>query len=283
MVKVKLPRFILWLSSTNAYDKHIGSLGMMDNKVGNTSPQSTLQILPSFEEYKPPVTYPEEVKEILGTPMEVESLDQMKLEDVGDERGPKPPIKPYSPKSSRMKVVDRLTIDTLPLPHASYFHPKSVYYYHHPCIDDPKKQYGFKPGILGSLAKSLLDSKAVINDNTHGKEEDGEAVKISCSSSDHFFINKPMVFKSMILILCQVVANKSDTTKKNSYTFLVITIFETTNELFHLISNVRQSTTAVQLPVTINNNQVAAKKLETVVLQYRHNLIGSLNRMNNPK
>ncbi|GKC60154.1 hypothetical protein Tco_1087752 [Tanacetum coccineum] len=32
--------------------------------------------------YKPPVTYPEEVEETLGTPMEVEPLDQTKLEDV---------------------------------------------------------------------------------------------------------------------------------------------------------------------------------------------------------
>ncbi|GJS52256.1 hypothetical protein Tco_0625618 [Tanacetum coccineum] len=61
----------------------------------------------------------------------------------------------------------------------------------------------------------------------------------------------------------QVVAKKSDTAKKNRYTFLVITSFETTSELFRLISNIRQSTTAVQLPVTINNNQVAVKKLET--------------------
>ncbi|GJZ95107.1 hypothetical protein Tco_0667310 [Tanacetum coccineum] len=132
------------LGSTNTYDAHIGSLGLMDTEVGNTSPQSTPHILSSFEEYTPRVTYPVEVGEILGTPMEEGSLDQRKLEDVGldtcnhnislssikvpsfnetepqpqplpncpsldvilgDERGPKPPIKPHSPNSFRMKVI----------------------------------------------------------------------------------------------------------------------------------------------------------------------------------
>ncbi|GJZ87061.1 hypothetical protein Tco_0658671 [Tanacetum coccineum] len=40
-------------------------------------------ILPSFEEYTPPVTYPEEVEETLGTPIEIEPLDETKLEDLG--------------------------------------------------------------------------------------------------------------------------------------------------------------------------------------------------------
>ncbi|GJZ53757.1 hypothetical protein Tco_0608642 [Tanacetum coccineum] len=65
-----------WLGSTDAYDEPIGSLGMMDKEVGNASLQSTLQILPSFEEYTPPVTYLEEVEETIGIPMEV------KLEDL---------------------------------------------------------------------------------------------------------------------------------------------------------------------------------------------------------
>ncbi|GKC55689.1 hypothetical protein Tco_1083287, partial [Tanacetum coccineum] len=70
-------------SSINAYDEPIGSLGMMNNEVGNTSPQSTAQILPSFKEYTSLVTYPEEVEETLGTPMEEEPLDHTKLDDVG--------------------------------------------------------------------------------------------------------------------------------------------------------------------------------------------------------
>ncbi|GJS56518.1 hypothetical protein Tco_0629880 [Tanacetum coccineum] len=28
------------------------------------------------------------------------------------------------------------------------FHLKDTYFYYHPCIDDPKKHYGFKPGLL---------------------------------------------------------------------------------------------------------------------------------------
>ncbi|GJT75082.1 hypothetical protein Tco_1041807 [Tanacetum coccineum] len=100
----------------------------MGDEVGNPSPQSTPQVLPSFEEYTPPVTYPEEVEETLGISMEVEPLDQTKLEDVDislrDERGIEPPIKPHSPDSFRMKVVDSLTIHTLPSPHVESFYPK---------------------------------------------------------------------------------------------------------------------------------------------------------------
>ncbi|GKE77028.1 hypothetical protein Tco_1543148, partial [Tanacetum coccineum] len=128
--------------------------------------------------------------------MEVEPLDHTKLEDVGlnthsislssrevssfdepkpqpnpvpscpslsvslgDERGPEPPIKPHSPDSFRMKVVDNLTIHTPPSPHVASFHPKDMYCYYHPCIDDPKKHYGFKPGLLGSLTKSFSNSE----------------------------------------------------------------------------------------------------------------------------
>ncbi|GJY38324.1 retrotransposon protein, putative, ty1-copia subclass [Tanacetum coccineum] len=59
------------------------SLSTMDNKVGVTSPERTTQTLPSFEEYTPPVTYPEEVEKTLGTPIEVEPLNETKLEEVG--------------------------------------------------------------------------------------------------------------------------------------------------------------------------------------------------------
>ncbi|GJZ32167.1 hypothetical protein Tco_0577603 [Tanacetum coccineum] len=53
------------------------------DKVDNPSPQSTPQVLPSFKVYTPPVTYPEEVDETIGIPMEVEPLDHRKLEDLG--------------------------------------------------------------------------------------------------------------------------------------------------------------------------------------------------------
>ncbi|GJX01819.1 hypothetical protein Tco_0185732 [Tanacetum coccineum] len=101
MVMVKVPR----MCPPNSYDIHkmnIGlpqltrlslygsaslsescSLDMMNNKVDNPSLQNTPQVLPSFKEYTSPVTYPEEVEESLGTPIEEEPLNQTKLEDVG--------------------------------------------------------------------------------------------------------------------------------------------------------------------------------------------------------
>ncbi|GKD74076.1 hypothetical protein Tco_1332358, partial [Tanacetum coccineum] len=171
--------------------------GIAWDKVENLDPQSTPQVLPSFEEYIPPTTYPEEVEETLGIPIEVVSLDETPLEDLGlntcnhdillsskeilsidepdpqpqplpnclsldvslqEERGPKPPIKPHSPDSFRMKKVDRLTINTPPSPHVASSHPKDTYCYFRLCIDDPKKHYGFKPGLLeksASLGKEL--------------------------------------------------------------------------------------------------------------------------------
>ncbi|GJZ14924.1 RNA-directed DNA polymerase, eukaryota, reverse transcriptase zinc-binding domain protein, partial [Tanacetum coccineum] len=53
------------------------------DKVDNPNPQSTPQVPPSFEETTLPVTYPEEVEETLGTPIEVEPLDETQLEDLG--------------------------------------------------------------------------------------------------------------------------------------------------------------------------------------------------------
>ncbi|GJS13211.1 hypothetical protein Tco_0407683 [Tanacetum coccineum] len=51
--------------------------------VANLSLQSTPQVLSSFEEYTPFVTYLEEAEETLGTPIEVEPLDETQLEDLG--------------------------------------------------------------------------------------------------------------------------------------------------------------------------------------------------------
>ncbi|GJZ90475.1 hypothetical protein Tco_0662402 [Tanacetum coccineum] len=73
---------------------------------------------------------------------------------LGDERGSQPPIKPHSLNSFRMKVVEPLTIHTPPSPHVASFHPKDMYCYYCPCVDDPKKHYGFKPVLLG-LSGSL--------------------------------------------------------------------------------------------------------------------------------
>ncbi|GJS30527.1 hypothetical protein Tco_0491147 [Tanacetum coccineum] len=130
------------------------------------------------------MTYPEEVEETIGTPIEVEPLDKTQLEDLGlntynhdlplsprevpsfyepepqpqplpnfpsvnvslgDKRGPEPSIKRHSPDCFRTKLVDNLTILTPPSPHVVSFHPKDKYCYYHPCIDNPKKHYGFKP------------------------------------------------------------------------------------------------------------------------------------------
>nr|GEV67527.1 hypothetical protein [Tanacetum cinerariifolium] len=79
MVKVQVPRCMAWLN----YDEHVDSLSTMDNKVRVTSPESTIQTLPSFEEYAPPVTYPKEKEETIGTSIEVEPLDETQLEDLG--------------------------------------------------------------------------------------------------------------------------------------------------------------------------------------------------------
>ncbi|GKA67327.1 hypothetical protein Tco_0767135 [Tanacetum coccineum] len=73
MVRVKIPKCMSWLY---AYDEPIGYFDMMEDKVDNPSPQSTPQVLLSFEVYTPSVTYSEEVEDTLGTPMEVEPLEE---------------------------------------------------------------------------------------------------------------------------------------------------------------------------------------------------------------
>ncbi|GJU16233.1 hypothetical protein Tco_1144199 [Tanacetum coccineum] len=49
----------------------------------NLNPQRTPQVIPLFEEYTSLVTYPEEVEDTLGIPMEVEPLEETQLEDLG--------------------------------------------------------------------------------------------------------------------------------------------------------------------------------------------------------
>ncbi|GKB16771.1 hypothetical protein Tco_0850694 [Tanacetum coccineum] len=180
--------------------------GIAWDMVEKPNPQSTPQVLLSFEENTPLVTYPDEVEEIIGIPIEVEPLDETPLEDLGlntcnhdiplssreipnfdepepqpqplpsfpsldislrEERGPEPPIKPHSPDSFRMKVVDNLTIHIPPLPHLPSFEPKDVYCYYHPCVEDPKRHYGFKPGLLGhneSLGVDFSNFKMIEDD-----------------------------------------------------------------------------------------------------------------------
>jgi hypothetical protein len=153
---------MLGLDYNKTHDEDIGDLDTWNDEVNNISPQNTQ---PSFEAHTPPVTYPEEVEETLGIPMEVEPLDQAPLEDIGlntcsdnltpssrefpsvdepepqslhtfpsldiflgDKRGTDPPINQYYPGSFRMKEA----IHSPPSPHEAYFHPKGVYRYFHP-------------------------------------------------------------------------------------------------------------------------------------------------------
>ncbi|GJZ19632.1 hypothetical protein Tco_0556222 [Tanacetum coccineum] len=180
--------------------------GITWDMVKNLNLQSTSQVLLSFEENTPPVTYSDEVEKTIGLSIEVEPLDKTPLEDlglntcnhdtplnsreipsfdepepqpqpfpsspslevdIGEERDPEQPIKPHSPDSFRMKEVDSLTIHTPPSPHVASFHPKDMYFYYHPCIDDPKKHYGFKPGLLGQsglLGVDLSNMEMIEND-----------------------------------------------------------------------------------------------------------------------
>ncbi|GJS87622.1 hypothetical protein Tco_0770258 [Tanacetum coccineum] len=152
------------MSWLDAYDEPLGDLDMVKDKVDYQSPQSTPQVLPPFEVYTPPVTYPEEVEETLQSPIEVETLYETQLEDLslntldlGEERDPEPPIKPPSPNSFKMKEEDHLTIHTPPLPHVASSHPKDTYCYYRPCTNDPKKHYGFKLGLLGHSGSLGVD------------------------------------------------------------------------------------------------------------------------------
>ncbi|GJT22806.1 hypothetical protein Tco_0892743 [Tanacetum coccineum] len=134
------------------------------------------------------------MRKTIGIPTEVEPLDYTKLEDIGlntcshdlflssrellsvdepkpqllpnflsldvslgDVIGLEPPIKPHSLDSSRMKVVDYLTTQTPPSPHVANSHPEGVYSYYNLGINDPKRHYGFKPGLLGKSVSLGVD------------------------------------------------------------------------------------------------------------------------------
>ena len=70
-----------------------------------------------------------------------------------------------------MKVVDNLTIHTPPSRYVASFHPKDISFYYHPCVDDLKKHYRFKPGLLGhgvSLGVNLLNLEEIKNNFLRG-------------------------------------------------------------------------------------------------------------------
>ncbi|GJW00718.1 MAK10-like protein [Tanacetum coccineum] len=89
---MEVPRCMAWLD----YGKHVDSLSTMDNEVGVISPESTTHPLPSFEEYIPPVTYPEEVEKTLGTLIEEMFYDDWRLE-----------YKEVSPLGEELSLFDR--------------------------------------------------------------------------------------------------------------------------------------------------------------------------------
>ncbi|GJS24019.1 hypothetical protein Tco_0452651 [Tanacetum coccineum] len=124
-----------WYMSWLDYDEHVDSLSMMNNEVGVTSPKSTIQTLPSFEKYTPSVTYPEEVEKTSGTPIEVEPLNETKLEEVDLSCNHNTPL------SSR-EVPSFDGPEPQPLLNG---------------IDDPKRHYGFKPGLLGKSVSLGVD------------------------------------------------------------------------------------------------------------------------------
>ena len=66
----EIPRCMLGIDFNKTHNKLIGSLDTRKDEVNIISPLSTPQLPPSFEAYTPLVTYPEEVDEIIGTPME---------------------------------------------------------------------------------------------------------------------------------------------------------------------------------------------------------------------
>nr|GEV96454.1 hypothetical protein [Tanacetum cinerariifolium] len=137
VVRVKIPSCMSWL---DAFDEPLGDLDMMEDKVENQSPQREI---PNFDEPEP-------------QPQPLPSCPSLEVE-LGEERDPKQPIKPLSPDSFRMEEVDHLTIHTPPSLYVASFHPKDMYCYYHPCVDNPKKHYGFKPGLLGHSGSIGLD------------------------------------------------------------------------------------------------------------------------------
>nr|GEU87807.1 hypothetical protein [Tanacetum cinerariifolium] len=125
-------RFIANYFNAGNLKMEVKDLGL--NTCNHNIPLSSREV-PSFDETKP------QPHPLLNCP----PLDV----NQGDKRGTDPPIKPHSSDSFRMKVVEKLTINTPSSPHVASFHPKDIYCYYHPCVDDTEKYYGFKTGLSG--------------------------------------------------------------------------------------------------------------------------------------
>ncbi|GJV17029.1 hypothetical protein Tco_1362352 [Tanacetum coccineum] len=83
------------------------------------------------------MTNSEEVKKTLGTPIEVEPLNGAKLEEVGLNCNHNTPL-----SSREVSGFHKLEPQPQPLPN---------------CTDDPKRHYGFKPGLLGKSVSLGVD------------------------------------------------------------------------------------------------------------------------------
>jgi hypothetical protein len=196
---------MLGLDYNKTHVEDIGDRDIGNDEVNNMSPQSTLQVLPSFDAYTPPLTYPEEVEETIGAPIEVEPLYQTPLEDIGlntcsdnltlssreltsfDEPEPQPkplpnlpsldenlgieigsdpPINPYSPGSVRTKVVNSKPYRE----EADIGVENDLTCLHHPFMIDYKKHYRFKPGLLGQDGFPTRSLSKLIEDDPFLRE-----------------------------------------------------------------------------------------------------------------
>nr|GEW25160.1 RNA-directed DNA polymerase, eukaryota [Tanacetum cinerariifolium] len=110
--------YVVWWRRETALGRRV----LVRRVHGVTSPESTTQTLPSFEEYTPPVTYQKEVEKTLETPIEGSpSFDRPEPQpllnspsldvSLGDVIGPELSIKPHSLDSSRMKVEYLLSVE----------------------------------------------------------------------------------------------------------------------------------------------------------------------------
>nr|GEV21334.1 hypothetical protein [Tanacetum cinerariifolium] len=138
--------------------------------------------------------------------------------NLGRKRGNDPPIKPHSLDSLRVKILYNLTICTPPSSLVVFFHLKDMYCYHNLCLGDPKKHYGFKPGLLGqggSLGVDLLIWEVIESNFLEGLNlpimpKELERVRIRDSHHlEHIF---PPIFqhKAFLTIMRFIIKNEAE-------------------------------------------------------------------------
>ncbi|GJR67846.1 hypothetical protein Tco_0013911 [Tanacetum coccineum] len=115
VVRVKIPSCMSWL---DAYDEPLGYLDIMEDKVENPNPQRIpVEVEPLNKtpledlglntcNHDIPLSYREipNFDEPEPQPQPLPSCPSLDI-SLGEENGPKPPIKPHSPDSFRMKVI----------------------------------------------------------------------------------------------------------------------------------------------------------------------------------